>query len=79
MNFDDHGAIVAQHRLLHSCLAGLTFWPEDTNVAGGKMLRDDKNTKADYEPYITRSAPYVVFLLLWLPFVLVVGRLFGNQ
>ncbi len=43
------------------------------------MLRDDKNTKADYEPYITRPAPYVVFLLLWLPFVLVIGRLFGNQ
>jgi hypothetical protein len=43
------------------------------------MQRDDKNTKVDYEPYMTRSTPYVVILLVWLPFVLVVGRLFGNQ
>jgi hypothetical protein len=43
------------------------------------MLRDDKNTKVDYEPYMMRSAPYVVILLVWLPFVLVLGRVFGDQ
>jgi hypothetical protein len=43
------------------------------------MLRDDRNTKADYEPYMTRSAPYVVILLVWLPLVLVLGRLFGTH